>query len=119
MDFHTTVRKNDGTNFHYDDPVRLFHNGFAFCFKESRLSTTVESDIEHSRFCGQVSTIIRVISNRDGDLLSQFDEFNENYFPNHERLADLPLQIECTLHQKMLINNHTDGDKCEKKDFYM
>ena len=38
-----TVRKNDGTNFQYDDLVRLVKNGFAFCFKQARLSTTSEA----------------------------------------------------------------------------
>ena len=50
--------------------MRLANNGFAFCFEEARLSTTIGSDIEHNKFCGQVSTIMRVISNEDCDLLS-------------------------------------------------
>ena len=63
IEFDITVRKSDSTNFHYDDPIRLVNNGFAFCFEESRLSTNIDSDIEHTNFCGQVSTILRVISN--------------------------------------------------------
>ena len=47
---------------------------------------------------------MRVISNKDGDLLSQFDKTNENDIPVLERLADLPLQFQATPHQKMLIN---------------
>ena len=38
LEFNITVRKHDTTNFHNDDPVRLVNNGFAFCFKEARLS---------------------------------------------------------------------------------
>ena len=67
LEFDRTVRKNDGTYFHYDDPVRLVNNGFAFCFKETRLSTTLGSDLEHNTFCGPVSTIMKVISNKDGN----------------------------------------------------
>ena len=52
LEFDITVRKSDSTNFHYDDPVRLVNNGFAFCFKEARLSTTLGSDIETNIFCG-------------------------------------------------------------------
>ena len=81
LEFDLTVRKNVATNFHYDDPVRLINNGFAFCFKEARLSTTIGSDIEHNNFCGQESTIMKVTSNKDGDLLSQFDNINEIYIP--------------------------------------
>ena len=115
LEFNITVRKNDDTNFHFDDPVRLVNNGFAFCFKEARLSTTNGIDIEINNFCGQVSTIMRAISNKDGDLLSQFDNFNENDIPILERLADLPPQIRDSPHQKMLINNHTDANKGKNK----
>ena len=46
LDFDITVRKSDSANFHYDDPIRLVNNGFAFCFKEARLSVTLGSYIE-------------------------------------------------------------------------
>ena len=117
LEFNITVRKNDDTNFHFDDPVRLVNNGFAFCFKEGRLSTTIGSDIEINKFCGQVSTIMRAISNKDGDLLSQFDKINENDIPILERLADLPPQIRDSPHQKMLINNHIDANKGKIKGY--
>ena len=42
---------------------------------------------------------MRAISNIDGDLLSQFDNINENDIPILERLADLPPQIRFTPHQ--------------------
>ena len=117
LEFNITVRKNDDTNFHHEDPVRSVNNGFAFCFKEARLGTTVGSDIEHNKFCGQVSTNMRAISNRDGDLLSQFDNINENDIPILERLADLPHQIRSTPHQKVLIGNHTDANKDKIKGY--
>ena len=111
LEFNITVRKNDTTNFHHEDPIRLVNNGYAFCFKEARLSTSIGSDIEHNKFCGQVSTIMKVISNKDDDLLSQFGNINENDIPILERLVNLPPQIKSTLHQKMLIDNHTDPNK--------
>ena len=64
LEFNITVRKNDDANFHYDDPIRLVNSGFTFCFKEARLSTTIGKDIEINKFCGQVSTIMRAISNK-------------------------------------------------------
>ena len=112
-----TVRKNDTTNFHIEDPVRLVNNGYAYCFKEARLSTNISSDIEHKKFCGQVSTNMKVISKKDYDLLSQFGNFNENDIPLLERLADLPPQIRSTPHQKMLIDNHTDPNKEKIKGY--
>ena len=117
LEFNITVRKHDTTNFHDDDPVRLVNNGFAFCFKEARLSTSLGSDIEINKFCGQVSTIMRAISNKDGDLVSQFDNINENDIPVLNRLADLPVQIRDTPHQKMIINNHTDANKGKIKGY--
>ena len=111
LDFDITVRKNNNESFYYDGPIRLISNAFAFCFKEARLSTTIGSDIEHNKFCCQVSTIMKVISNEDGDLLSQFDNFSDNDIPIFERLADTPLQNRDRPQKKMLSNNHTDTNK--------
>ena len=60
---------------------------------------------------------MRPISNKDGDLLSQFDDINENDIPILDRLKDLPVQIRDTPHQKMLINNHTDANKGKIKEY--
>ena len=117
LEFKITVRKSDTTNFHNNDHIRLVNNAFAFCFKEARLSTSIGGDIEINKFCGQVVTIMRVISNRDGDLLSRFDNINENDIPVLERLANLATQIQSTPHQKMLINNHTDANKGKIKGY--
>ena len=100
LDLDITVRKNDGTNFHYDDPVRIIKNCCAFCFKEALVSTILGSDIEHNKFCGQVSTLMRLITNKDDALLSQFDNIKENDIPVPERLADIPPRIKSTPHQK-------------------
>ena len=92
-------------------------NAYAFCFKEARSSTTIGSDIEHNRLCGQVSTFMKVISNKDGDLTSQFYNINGNNIPVLERYLNLPSQIRDTPHQKTLINNHTDANKVKIKGF--
>ena len=81
------------------------------------MGTTIGSDFELNEVCGQLSTIMRVISNKYGDLLSQFDNFNENDIPVFERLADLPPQIKSTPHQKMLMKNHTDANKGKIKGY--
>ena len=41
LEFNITVRKNDTTNFHIENPIRLINNGYAFCFKEARLNTNI------------------------------------------------------------------------------
>ena len=76
LKFNITIRKSDTTKFHIEDPIRLIKNGYAFCFKEARLNTNIGSDIEPNKFCGQVSTIMEVLSNKDDDLLSQFGNIN-------------------------------------------
>ena len=117
LEFNITVRKNYSTNFLNDDPIRLVNNGFAYCFKEALLTTSIGGEIEINKFCGQISTIMRAISNKDGNLLSQFDNINENDIPVPERLTNLPTQITSTPHQKMLINNHTDANRGKIKGY--
>ena len=115
LEFDFTVRKNDTTNFHYDDPIRLVNKGFAFCFKETRLFTTTGSDIEQNKFCCQISTIMKVISNKSDYLISQIGNINENGIPVPERLLNLPPQIRETPHHKKVINSHTDMNKSKIK----
>ena len=116
-EFNITVRKIVNTNFHIEDPIRLVNNGYAFCFKKARLSTNFGSDIEHKKFCRQISTIMKVISKKDDDLLSQFGNINENDIPVLERLTNLPPQIRSSPHQKMLIDDHLDVNKVKIKGY--
>ena len=60
------------------DVFRVVSNAFACSFKEPRLSTTGGSDVEHKKHVGQISTIMRALTNKDGDLLSDFDEIDES-----------------------------------------
>ena len=58
---------------------------------------------------------MKVISNKGGDFLSQFDNINENGIPILERMVKLPLQIRDTPQQNMLLNNY-DSDANEGKN---
>ena len=60
---------------------------------------------------------MKVLSNKDDDLLSQFGNINERDIPLLERLADLPPQIRSTPHQKMLIDNHLEANKGKIKGY--
>ena len=60
---------------------------------------------------------MKVISNKDDDLLTQFGKINENGIPLLEKLTDLPPQIRSTPHQKMLIDNHLDAKKGKIKGY--
>ena len=117
LEFNITVRKNNTKNFHNEDPIRLVNNGFAFCFKEARLSATIGGDIEHNIFCSQVSSSMKMISKKDGDIISQFENINENDNPILSRITDSPPQIRSTTHQKMLKDNHIDANKGKIKGY--
>ena len=60
-----------------DDRIRLTNNGLAYVFQEAVLATTSGSNLENNKFVGQISTIMRALTSKDGDLLSQFDNINE------------------------------------------
>ena len=60
---------------------------------------------------------MKVISNKDGDLLSQFDNNNENGILVFERLVDLPPQIRSTPHQNLSTNNHTAANRGKIKGY--
>ena len=77
LEFDITVRKEDNANFTNISRIRLTNNAFAYCFKEAWLGVTSVSDLEHNKYVGQVSTTMRVLFSKDGDLLSQFDNINE------------------------------------------
>ena len=49
---------------------------FSYTFKGVILATIGGGDIEHNKFGGQVSTIMRVLTSTDGDLKSRFDKIN-------------------------------------------
>ena len=97
LEFDITVRREDNANFTNNSPIRLTNNAFAYCFKEGRLGITSGSDIEHNKYVGPISTIMRVFFSKDGDLLSQFDSINEG-----NGNAD----FDSTSLKKMLIDNH-------------
>ena len=100
LKFDITVRRDDTTNFHRENPIRLVSIVFAFCLKEACLSATIGSGIEHDKFCEQVSTIMKIISKKYADMSSQFDKINENDIPFLSRINDLPPEIRSTLIKK-------------------
>ena len=76
LEFVITVR-NPAANFDKTSDIRLNNNALAFCFKEASLATTSGSELEYKKYLSQVSTIMRSITSKDGDLLSHFDKFND------------------------------------------
>ena len=73
-------------------------------FQEARLSTST-NDLEHNKYVGQISNIMRVLSSKDGDLLSQFDIINEELGVDK---AATTVNIQSTSLNKMLNTNHEE-----------
>ena len=108
LEFDITVGAENAADAFVDDsPIRLTNNGLAYAFQEARLSTST-TDLEHNKYVGQISTIMRVIYSRDGDLLSQFVNLNEEIAANE---AATPDNIRSTSLNKMLITNHEDANR--------
>ena len=93
LEFDITLRNNAG-NFTNASVIRMVNIAFAYCFKEATLTTTGGMEIEHSKYVGPVSTIMRLLTSKDGDLSSYFDKNGESVLDN-----DNPLK-------QILINNH-------------
>ena len=55
-------------------------------------------NIEHVKFLGQILTILRSMTSKDGDLLSHFDNFND---------GDTNATIIHTSSEELLFDNHT------------
>ena len=59
------------------------------------MATIRGSDIEHNKDCGQISTIMRALTSKNGDFLSHFDKNDESH-----------AQIQNTSLKHPFINNH-------------
>ena len=93
------VRKADRTNFADADEIRLVNNALAYIFQEGRISTSAGTEIEHNKNLGNVSTIMRLLTQKDGDLSSYFDKIDE---------AETGIANSTLKH--MLIDSHTNDD---------
>ena len=60
-----------------NEEIRLLNNGFTHSFEEARLGTTGNADLKRNKYIGQFSSNTRASTNKDGDLLSQFDKIDE------------------------------------------
>ena len=104
LEFKITIRKvvvaPAVPNFTDADQIRVINNALAYCFIQATLATTGGGDIEDIKFVGQVSTIMRLLTSKDGDLSSYFDKNGETVINDNNPL------------KQILINNHAvDSNK--------
>ena len=91
-----SINANDATN----KVIRLMNNGFAYCFEEARLAAIEGSDFEHNKYVGKASTIMRVITSKDGDLQSPFHKINGTQ-----------VEISNTSYKLILIDDHEEAKR--------
>ena len=97
LQFDITVQ-DPTAGFNANGERRLVNNAFANCFKEGVISSTGGMEIENIKFLEHVSTIMRSLTSKDGDLLSHFDKFND---------GDTNYSINNTSLKQIFIDNHT------------
>ena len=98
LQYDMTVRRDNNADFIDADIIRLVNNVFAYCFREATLSLTGGSEIEQIKYVGPISTLMRVLTSKDGDLMSYIDKIDET-------------QIDNTSLKQILINNHVAANK--------
>ena len=57
--------------------MRLVNIGLPYILQEGRISTSTRTQIEHNKSLGPVSTIMRVLTQKNGDLSSYFEKTDE------------------------------------------
>ena len=84
LEIHTILGKN-GNSFHNLDAdasinktIQLVITACVYPFRIATLGTTGGEDIEVKKYCGHVSTIMRLLTNKEGDLLSYFNKIIES-----------------------------------------
>ena len=98
------IRKDNNDNFSITAPghdiIRLVNNAFAYTIHDARISTSSGVEIEQNKFVGPVSTIMRLTTQKDGDLSSYFDIIDES-----------EAGIDNSSLKQILINNHSEANR--------
>ena len=103
LEIDNLVRRADGNNLDIADNNRLVNSGLAYIFQEGRLSTSAGTEIEYNKNLGNVSTLLRLLTHKDGDLSSYFDKIVER----EAGIGDSTLK-------HMLIKSHINEDNRDK-----
>ena len=82
LEFDIRVRRDDGNAFTIvapgNDIIRLVNNAFAYTIHDARISTSSGVEIEQNKYVGPISTIMRLVTQKDGDLSTYFDVIDES-----------------------------------------
>ena len=104
LEFDIRIRRDDGNPFTIvapgNDIIRLVNNAFAYTIHGARISTSAGVDIEQNKYVGPISNMMRLVTEKDGDLSTYFDIINES-----------DNGIDNSSLKKFLINNHTEANR--------
>ena len=105
LEFDIRIRKNDKADFivandNTNEVIRLVNNAFAYTMHDARISTSAGVEIEQNKYVGPISTIMRLVTEKDGDLSTYFDIIDESEG-----------EINNSSLKKILINNHSEANR--------
>ena len=103
LEFDLRVRRANGNPFTIvpaNDTIKLVNTTFAYTFHDARISTSSGVEIEQNKFVGPISTIMRLVTQKYGDLSSYFDITDET--------ED---EINSSSLKKILIGNHDEANR--------
>ena len=100
LEFDTKIRKADNTNFVNAEVIILVNNAFPNIYHDARISTSSGVKIEQNKFVRRISTLMRLVTQKDGDLSTYFDIIDES-----------ETAINNSSLKQILINSHTDENK--------
>ena len=104
LEFDIRVRRANGNPFTITAPnldiFRLVNNAFAYTIHDARISASSGVEIEQNIFVGPISTIMRLVTQKGGDLSTYFDIINESEG-----------EINNTSLRQILIDNHTEANR--------
>ena len=105
LEFDIRIRKANGDPFNIGlapggDTIRLVNNAIAYTIHDARISTSAGVEIEQNKYVGPISTIMRLVTQKDGDLSTYFDTIDEN----EDEINNSSLK-------KILIDNYTEAHR--------
>ena len=104
LEFDIRVKRADGNAFAIvapgNDIIRLVNNAFASTIHDSRISSAAGVEIEQNKYVRPFSTIMRIITQKDGDLSTYFDIIDES----EDGINNSSLK-------QILIDTHTEANR--------
>ena len=104
LEFDIRVRRVNGNAFTIvapgNDINRLVNNAFAYTIHDARISSSAGVEIEQNKYVGPISTIMRLVTQKDADLSTYFDIIDES----EDGINNSSLK-------QNLIDNHTEANR--------